>query len=240
MVGDALRPVGRTRLYEQVIQRLREHVAGSGLTSGSRLPPERELAARLGVSRASVAQAIVALEVQGLVETRHGGGIYLLRDRLDSDALPDLVARRKRLPDVLDARDALETKLAALAAARHTDDDLAALDAALAFMREQVDRDELPMEGDRRFHAAVTDAAHSQLLAAFYDQIRAPIAESRKESLRQPGRPLQSYADHVRIATAIRARDASAAAQAMHAHVDHVSAVRLLTWEPDAPAAEPG
>ncbi|HWC24038.1 MAG TPA: FadR/GntR family transcriptional regulator [Flexivirga sp.] len=232
-MADTLRPVGRTRLYEQVIARLQEHVAQSGLTSGSRLPPERELAARLGVSRASVAQAIVALEVQGLVETRHGGGIYLVRDRLEVDSLPDLVARKKRLPDVLDARDALETKLAALAAARHTEDDLAAIDAALVFMQGQIDRDEVPIEGDRRFHKAVTAAAHSQLLEAFYEEIRDAIAESRRESLRQPDRPRQSYADHARIAAAIRAGDGQAAAEAMHRHVDHVSTVRLLSWEPD-------
>lgn len=232
-MADALRPVGRTRLYEHVIARLQEHVVQSGLTAGSRLPPERELATRLGVSRASIAQAIVALEVQGLVETRHGGGIYLVRDRLEVDSLPDLVARKKRLPDVLDARDALETKLAALAAARHTDDDLAAIDAALSFMRGQIDRDELPIEGDRRFHQAVADAAHSQLLKAFYEEIRDAIAESRRESLRQPDRPRQSYADHAQIAAAIRAGDVHAAAEAMHGHVDHVSTVRLLSWEPE-------
>jgi len=232
-MSDTLRPVGRTRLYEQVIDRLGEHVAEAGLTAGSRLPTERDLAARLGVSRASVAQAIVALEVQGIVETRHGGGIYLLRSRFDAEPVPELVARQKRLPDVLDARDALETKLAALAAGRRTDDDIAAIDAALAVMHAQVEANEPAMEGDRQFHAAIVAAARSQLLADFYAEISGPIAESRVESLRQPGRPRQSYDDHVRIAEAIRAGDEAAAAAAMHQHVDHVRRVRLLTWNPE-------
>ncbi len=233
-MSDALQPVARGRLYEQVIERLRAHVISAGLSAGSRLPTERDLSARLGVSRSSVAQAIVALEVQGLVETRHGGGVYLRRDTLDVEPLADLVARRRMLPDVLDARDALETKLAELAAGRRTPADLATIDAAIAYMRRQVDAGEPPVEGDRRFHRAVVTAAHSQLLAAFYDEIRDQIAQSRHESLRQPGRPAQSLADHARIAAAIRAGDGAAAAAAMHEHVDHVRRVRLLTWEPDA------
>ena len=106
---------------------LREYATAAGLKAGDRLPPERELAERLGVSRASVKQAIVVLEVQGLVDVRHGGGMYLLRDTLDIEPVDVLVERRRRLPDVLDAREALETKLAELAALRRTDDDLGPL-----------------------------------------------------------------------------------------------------------------
>jgi len=232
-LSKELRPVARGRLYEQVIERLRAHVVVAGLGTGDRLPPERDLSQRLGVSRGSVAQAIVALEVQGLVETRHGGGVYLRRDSLDVEPMADLVARKQILPDVLDARDALETKLAQLAASRRTHEDLVRIDAALAFMRAQVDAGEPPMEGDRLFHTAVVTAAHSNLLAAFYDEIRAEIAQSRSESLRQPGRPKQSLGDHAQIAAAIRAADARGAAAAMHLHVDHVSRVRLLSWDPE-------
>ncbi len=232
-MSKELRPVARGRLYEQVIERLRAHVVVAGLGTGDRLPPERDLSQRLGVSRGSVAQAIVALEVQGLVETRHGGGVYLRRDSLDVEPMADLVARKQILPDVLDARDALETKLAQLAASRRTHEDLVRIDAALAFMRAQVDAGEPPMEGDRLFHTAVVTAAHSNLLAAFYDEIRAEIAQSRSESLRQPGRPKQSLGDHAQIAAAIRAADGRGAAAAMHLHVDHVSRVRLLSWDPE-------
>ena len=106
----------RSRLYEQVAEQITTWIADNGLQAGDRLPPERELAQRLGVSRASVKQAIVVLEVQGLVEARHGGGTYLVRDSLDVEPVEDMVERRRRLPDVLEAREALETKLAELAA----------------------------------------------------------------------------------------------------------------------------
>jgi len=225
--------VSRGRVYEQVIERLRAHVEAAGLATGDRLPPERQLAERLGVSRSSVAQATMVLEVQGLVEIRHGGGVYLRHDTLDAEPVADLVARKKRLPDILDARDALETKLAELAAARHTEEDLHRIGSALEEMRRQVAAGEAPLEGDRLFHAAVATAAHSQLLSAFYEEIQAEVGVSRAESLRQLGRPRQSLADHERIAAAIRARKPRAAAAAMHRHVDHVSRVRLLAWDPD-------
>ena len=231
-MSDALGPVSRSKLYAQVVDRIRAHVSASGLRAGDRLPSERDLAERLGVSRASVKQAIVVLEVQGLVDVRHGGGTYLRRDHFDVEPVEELVARRQRLPDVLEAREALETKLAELAAARRTGDDLATIDAALEYMAEEVARGESGAEGDRRFHAAVTAAAYSSLLAEFMRSIAEQITESRNESLRQPRRPPRSLAQHRKIADAIRAGDPKAAAAAMRKHVQTVSEVRLLDWTP--------
>ncbi|MEU5002289.1 FadR/GntR family transcriptional regulator [Streptomyces sp. NPDC021622] len=231
---DALRPVAaKPRLYEQVLDSLRNYVADGGLGAGDRLPPERDLAARLGVSRASVKQAIVVLEVQGLVEARHGGGTYLVRDTLDVEPVEQLVERRRRLPDVLDAREALETKLAELAAERRTDEDLAAIRSALARMATEIEDGAHGVEGDRLFHAAVTAAAHSSILAEFMRSIADQIAESRNESLRQPGRPPRSHAQHLAILEAIEARQPKKAAAAMRRHVRTVAKVRLLDWDPE-------
>lgn len=232
-MSDSLRPIARPRLYEQVMAQLRDHVEGQGLRAGDRLPSERELAERLRVSRASVKQAIVVLEVQGLVESRHGGGVYLRADTLNPEPVATLVDRRRRLPDVIDAREAIETKLAELAALRRTDDDLAEIDAALDAMRAEIDKGALGEDGDRRFHTAVCAAAHSALLAEFMKEIRDGIAESRRESLQQPNRPPRSLAQHRRIAEAVRAQDAVAAAAAMKKHLETVSRVRLLSWNPE-------
>ncbi|MTD56216.1 FadR/GntR family transcriptional regulator [Amycolatopsis pithecellobii] len=232
-MSDPLRPVTRLRLYEQVVRQLRAYADAAGLRSGDRLPSERDLADRLRVSRASLKQAIVVLEVQGLVEIRHGGGTYLRTDSLHPEPVDELVERRRRLPDVLDAREAMETKLAELAAARRTDADLAEIDAALDAMRAEIEDGAFGEDGDRRFHAAVTAAAHSELLADFMARIGAQIAETRRESLRQPARPPRSLAQHTKIAEAIRAQDPPAAAEAMRAHLDTVRRVRLLTWNPD-------
>jgi GntR family transcriptional repressor for pyruvate dehydrogenase complex len=230
---DALRPMARPRLYEQVIERLRSHVAEGDLGIGDRLPTERDLAQRLGVSRASVKQAIVVLEAQGLVEVRHGGGTYLVRDSLDVEPVEHLAERRRRLPDVLEAREALETKLAELAAERRTEEDLAAMRAALERMAAETADGGPGTEGDRLFHAAVTAAAHSALLAEFMRSIAEQITESRHESLRQPGRPARSLNQHQAILDAIEERRGRAAAAAMRRHVRTVAKVRLLDWDPD-------
>ncbi|MCW2582569.1 MAG: GntR family transcriptional regulator, partial [Klenkia sp.] len=131
-MGTGPAPLRRNRLYEQVVRQLVGWAAEAGLTAGDRLPPERELAASLGVSRATVAQALVALEVTGVVDVRHGDGTVLLVAPRSEAVLAALDARREDLGDVLEAREALEVHLAALAARRRTDADLAEIDAALA------------------------------------------------------------------------------------------------------------
>lgn len=229
---DALRPLRRPRLYEQLVDRLREYVDEAGLKSGDRLPSERELAGRLGVSRNSLKQATVALEVQGIVETRHGGGTYLRSRDLSAEPLDTLLQRRQLLPDVLDTRDAIEPKLAALAAGRRTAADIEEMAAALTRMAEEVDTGELGKEGDRLFHLAVSEAAHSHILGEFYRRLAPRITESRRESLRQPGRPASSLAQHRHIFAAIKDRDPDGAAEAARRHVETVSKVRLLTWDP--------
>ena len=218
----------RTRLYEQVAEQITAWIAANGLKAGDRLPPERELATRLGVSRATLSQALVALEVIGVVAVRHGDGTVLTAKPAASRIVNAIRAHADRLPEVIETRDALETKIAALAAARRTDDDLARIDDALHAMEQDIEAGGRGLEGDERFHGAVTAAAHSLLLAHLMDEIGDLIKESRIESLSQPGRPLDSLAAHRAIAEAIRAGDSEAAATAMHSHVEMVSDVALL------------
>jgi GntR family transcriptional repressor for pyruvate dehydrogenase complex len=217
----------RTRLYEQVAEQITRWIATNGLVAGDKLPPERELASRLGVSRATLSQALVALEVIGVVAVRHGDGT-VLKPPAAARIVDAIRAHADRLPEVIETRDALETKIAALAAVRRTDEDLARIDDALAAMERDIDAGGRGVEGDERFHGAVTAAAHSLLLARLMGEIGDLIKESRIESLSQPGRPRDSLAGHRAIADAIRAGDPEAAASAMHAHVEMVSDVALL------------
>lgn len=218
----------RPRLYERIAQQLYDHIRAAPLHPGDRLPPERELAAQLGVSRASLAQALVALEVLGVVTVRHGDGAIVAERPGDHHVVSALQAHRDRLPDVLDARAALEVKLAALAAQRRTSDDLAAIDHALAEMSADIDAGGRGMEGDEQFHAAVTIAGHSALLNRLMQEISELIRETRLESLSQAGRPTASLAGHQRIAAAIHRQDATAAATAMETHIQLVSDNALL------------
>jgi len=225
----ALRPVSRPRLYKQLVERLLAHISDEGLITGQRLPTERDLAQQLGVSRASVAQAIVALEVQGILSVRQGDGIYLVRQADPAASLRELIKRRQRLPEILEAREAIEVKITFLAAQRRTDEDLAAIDAALDKMAADVAAGGHGFDGDMTFHAAVTCAARNPVLTGLMDLLAESIEETRRESLAQPGRPLKSLASHRNIAKAIRDGDPASAARAASAHITLVADVAPLT-----------
>lgn len=220
--------VQRQRLYELIVEQLCDHIRAVGLKPGDRLPAERQLAAQLGVSRAALAQALVALEVLGVISVRHGNGAIILESPGQRQVVAAVRAHRDRLPEVLEARAAMEVKLAALAAQRRTEADLARIDESLAAMAADVEAGGRGVAGDESFHAAVTAAAHSGLLARLMREISDLIRESRLESLAQPGRPTLSLAGHRRIAEAIRAQDPAAAAAAMEDHIKLVSDVAIL------------
>lgn len=223
--------LSRPRLYEQIVRELHHHIAAHGLKPGDKLPAERELAQALGVSRASLAQALVALEVVGIVQVRHGEGATIRQLPGATDTLVRAVREHQdSLPDIIDARSAMEAKLAWLAAERRTDQDLQRIDDALAQMRDEVQAGERALEGDRAFHEAVTRAAHSVVLARLMAEISELILESRIESLSQPGRPQDSLRMHESIADAIRRQDSRAAASAMTEHIAVVSDVEFLSY----------
>lgn len=220
--------VSRPRLYEQLMAQLLDYIESAQLGPGDLLPAERELAEQLGVSRATLAQALVALEVLGVIDVQHGTGAVLVYRPSIAAVIKGLREHRNRLPEIVEARSTLEVKLAALAAARRTEGDLAAIDAALEFMAAEIDAGDKGAHGDELFHEAVTAAARSSVLGQLMGFIAEMILETRIESLGQPGRPQQSLASHRVIAEAIRAQDSEAAASAMLAHLELVSDVALL------------
>jgi GntR family transcriptional repressor for pyruvate dehydrogenase complex len=220
--------VSRPRLYEQVAQQILAWVRESGLEVGDRLPPERDLAVRLGVSRATVSQALVAMEVVGVIHVRHGDGAVLVDSTGSSKVVDALRRHAQQLPAIIEAREALESKLATLAAVRRTEADLARINSALADMERDIAAGGRGVEGDEAFHAAVTIAGHSALLQRLMSEISDLIKETRLESLSQPGRPQESLEGHRAIADAIRDRNPDAAAAAMRTHIEKVSDVALL------------
>lgn len=218
----------RPRLYEQVVERLLDHVIQQRLSPGDRLPPERDLAERLGVSRATVAQALVALEVLGVIDVHHGSGAVLLYRPSSAVVLRGLREHTDRLPDIVDARSAVETKIAALAAQRRSAEDLEAVEEALHVMAEDIATGGRGLRGDELFHSAVTAAAHSSVLARLMTHISDLVRETRIESLSQQGRPERSLEYHRAIARAIREQRPEDAARAMQEHIQLVSDVAVL------------
>jgi GntR family transcriptional repressor for pyruvate dehydrogenase complex len=220
--------VTRPRLYEVIVEQLCAYIADNEMMPGEKLPAERDLATKLSVSRASLSQALVALEVQGVLSVRHGDGAILVRRPTEERAIRALREHADRIPDVIEAREALEVKLAGLAAARRTDAEMAAIDAAIATMEAEVEAGERGVVGDEMFHEAITAAAHSSLLAKLMHEISGLIRETRIESLSQENRPRASLEGHRKIADAVRKQDPREASRAMAEHIRLVSDVALL------------
>jgi GntR family transcriptional repressor for pyruvate dehydrogenase complex len=229
----ALRPLERSRrLYEDVGERLGDFVRESNMAPGDQFPAERELANRLHVSRTSVRQSFVVLQALGFVDVRQGEGVFLRRTRGFGESLAKLLERRRRLPEVLDAREALEVKLAELAASHRGAGDLDAMNAALAMMQAEISSGGLGIEGDAAFHHAIALAARNDILLHLIDAMAEVIQESRVESLSEPGRPPRSLEAHRLILSAIESGSPQLAADAMRRHLRVVADVSLLRWQP--------
>ncbi|MBP3035957.1 FadR family transcriptional regulator [Arthrobacter sp. zg-ZUI100] len=225
--GSEFVRVSRPRLYERLVEQLLGFISATGLGPGDLLPAERDLAERMGVSRATLAQALVALEVLGVIDVQHGTGAVLVYRPAVASVLRELREHRDRMPEIVEARSTLEVKLAALAAQRRTAADLAAVDAALDAMAAEIADGSRGTTGDELFHQAVAAAAHSSILASMMTFISELVRETRLASLGQPGRPERSLESHRAIADAIRSADPQAAADAMQAHIDLVSETEL-------------
>lgn len=220
--------ISRPRLYEQLVEQLLSFIEARKLGPGDVLPAERDLAEQLGVSRATLAQALVALEVLGVIDVQHGTGAVLVYRPSIATVIKGLREHSNRLPDIVEARSTLEVKLASLAASRRTIEDMKAIDSAIEAMAEEVSAGDKGAHGDELFHQAVTAAAHSSVLEQMMAFIAEMVLETRLESLGQPDRPEQSLASHRKIAEAIRAQDPQKAADAMQSHIELVSDVALL------------
>lgn len=229
----SLAPIRKSPLYEEVAERLREFIDVHDLQPGDRLMSERELAQRLGVSRTSVRQALTALRVGGLVEIRHGDGVYLLRppEELVPSLAQELLKSHAHLPAIMEVREALETQTARLAARRRTDADLHEMREALREMALALDLGEESAQADRRFHGAIATASRNDLLINVYDQLADLIDQTRRASLSRPGRPPRSLMAHDDILHAIEDQDEEAAAQAMRDHLKVVADVAFVPHE---------
>ena len=212
----------RVPIYASVQAKLREFVRQENLAPGDRLPPERELARRLTVSRTSLRQALTALRVEGLVDIRHGNGIYLLRSA--DDTVPpiaaDLATAHPELPALGEVRNALEALAAWGAALRRSDDDLAALVAAVRVMEQEIAGGEHGLRGDRAFHRAVLQAACNEVLTMLLDAIEEGSERIAHASLSRPGQPERSLAAHRLILDAIVGREADLARRLMSDHLE--------------------
>jgi len=230
------------RLYQQVAEQVARLIAAKEFRPGDRLPPERDLARQFGVSRPTVREAMVALELAGLVEVRTGAGIYVNAKPAEARMLPLWLGDSGPGPiELIEARRAIEPAVAAAAALRATADDLAAIEDTVLDMAHAADSPSF-RNADRRFHQRIAQATGNSVFVAMVDslwsQMFTPIFErlGRRTGL-LPERRDMARDEHMVIVAAIAARDPEAARRAMDTHLGKVEAI-LTDERGDATARE--
>ncbi|WP_431871719.1 FadR/GntR family transcriptional regulator [Nocardiopsis eucommiae] len=217
----------RTPVAQRAVERIKAMIADGEVGPGERLPTERELSARLGVSRGSVREAISSLTTLGVLSVRHGAGVYVtaLRpaDLLEAFSVLAEVSRDETLLEVLQVRRMIEPAATAVAAARATPEDLARIGDLLD--RMEADADRAPAE-DLDFHRAVVACAGNATLSAVHAGLSSRTFNERVwAGLGREGLTDTLFQDHRRIHEALTARDPEAARAAAAAHV-----LRVERW----------
>ena len=215
------RPVESKRLYQQIADQIRELIQAGAFEIGSRLPAERDLAQQLGVSRPSLREALIALDVEGSVEILGGSGVYVA-------AMPERAAKKTESlgespTELMQARSAIEGEVVVLACAHISETGLRRLREALDGMRAEIGRRRIPVEFDRQFHLVLAELAGNSVMARLvgelFDERHSPISakiSSRYESMRTWSAALK---EHEAIYKAMEARDPLTAQAAMRNHL---------------------
>jgi GntR family transcriptional repressor for pyruvate dehydrogenase complex len=224
--------VAKTRLYTQIVLQLQQEILSGRLAPGDRLPPERDLAAQFGVSRASIREALSVLQSRGFIESRQGGGTIVCSTPDTALAAP-LAAQIARggaaIRNPLEVRYIFEPQTAYLAAERATEAEIAVMNDLLRTQEEVVASGGTALEQDTAFHFAIAHASHNDLIVTIISHINHALRETREWSLRARAGAANSIQHHRRILDAITAHDAAAAQTAMAEHLEDVQ-VMALRW----------
>ena len=218
-----LRPIRQEKVYEAAMNQLVTLIEDGTFSHGARLPTERELSEQLGISRASVRQALTALAAMGLVESRPGDGTYVTERRTDYTWQLDAASAL----EILESRRAIESGTVRLAALRRSENDIEQLREIVETMNEQVADGVHPVDTDREFHRSIAVASHNSLLLsameALVDRMSGPEWHRIKIwGLRSPSQTARIQAQHRSIFEAIRDADAQRAEQLMQEHIDRI------------------
>jgi GntR family transcriptional repressor for pyruvate dehydrogenase complex len=222
---------GADRLYQRLARRLFDELAAGKYRIGDRLPAERELAIEHAISRPAVREAMIALEVQGLIEVRLGSGAYVKR-LPGSEDKPGFHATAFELTE---ARLLFEGEAAALAASQITVDELDALDRLVERIAEENRQPEFSDAADRDFHMLIARASRNAVVVDTVERLWAMRRNSPECALLHEKarvadiRPVVD--EHKAIAAALRSRDPAAARAAMRAHLHQVIDYLLFTTE---------
>ena len=227
--------ISATSVVTEVTRRLLDYFTSDTVQPGSRLPPERQLAASLQVGRSAVREALAALEVLGVVEVRPGSGTYLRSST--SELLPQtlswgLLLGEPKTRELIEVRHGLEVQAARLAATTITDEGLRRLADHLKAMRANKSEFDAFVTADMLFHQELAAGAGNVLLDQMLQSVRSLVRVWVERALNDSRHAQRTCTEHAAIVKALRSRDPQAAAEAMSTHMD--SAGRRLTDSLDA------
>jgi len=222
------------RLYQQIADQIRAFIRDGNLPSGARLPPERDLASQLGVSRPSLREALIALEIDGRIEIRMGSGVYVCAPTqgIAEHATPAL---GESPTEMMQARAMLEGSVLALAAARVTPQNLARLRKCLTAMHQDGLHGRTQFENDRSFHTTIAEMTGNsvlvRLVGELFDSRHSPISSRMSARTENSQAWKDAFLEHEAIYRALEARDPYAAMAAIRQHLSASHA----RWTEEAP-----
>jgi DNA-binding FadR family transcriptional regulator len=229
-----LQAVDNRRLYRQIADQIAALIEKGEYGSGQRLPPERDLARQLGVSRPSVREALIALEVEGYVEVHMGSGVYVLGPRTPGRGEPLLPADSGPF-ELIKARWIIEAECAALAARLATRTQIRAMDDALDQMDADREEGTMPLASDRLFHLRIAEASGNSALAlvvkTLWDQRTGPLFLRLEHHFDTPALWSVAIREHREIVQAIARHDVASARASMRRHMNHAARRFSTSWE---------
>jgi GntR family transcriptional repressor for pyruvate dehydrogenase complex len=237
-----LTPVVRTTLTADIYRKLIGQIISGAWTAGSRIPAERQLGQQLGVGRASLREALKALEIMGLIETRLGDGTYVCK-RSEFLSRPLLWAITSSpgtdVRELVEARKLIESELAALAAERATAEDLKLLGVHLDRMEESLQQRAEFLAADIEFHLAVAQAAHNSVLLNALQLIRNLLQAWIGASLQVPGVAEKALDHHKSIFLAIAKKNSARARSCMQNHLEEMGRYYISVQKKDSSDPNP-
>jgi GntR family transcriptional repressor for pyruvate dehydrogenase complex len=229
-----IEPIKKTRVAEEVADRIRTLILDGTFPQDQPLPSERVLTERFGVSRGSIRDAFRMLETIGLIDTRHGRGTFpreLTVDRLVAPLASMMTYQQDLQDELLDVRRMFEPAVARVATTRATDEDFAKLQRILDAQHRKLKKGQSAIVEDTAFHATLARSTRNRVVVSLMATLNDLLVESRKLSLRQKGRPAKSVEGHEAVVAALRRRDADGAARAMSDHIDQIADLQLHARE---------
>ncbi len=213
--------IARVAISDEVISRFKDLIARRVFVPGGKLPPERDLASALAVSRPTLRQALRALQIMGVIRSRQGSGSYLAESAADILREPlEFVLAIKGIAetDLFETRSTLEVELAGLAAKRRKEEDLTEMRDTLAHMRASFGNPDAWCVHEIYFHNCIVRSARNAVMSAIMEMLSSMLLESRRETVRMLKDYPSSYDAHYKVFVEIEKQDPAAAARAM---VDH-------------------